>query len=135
MKSDYYTAIADGLIEGEDADAAYARMSKETQSVALASAKVTEAMVLSGLGMSAGATLLAQLEAALPAPAVRVLQSEGINVSDPEAKTQIGLMRGTIGDEAADWLLAQSQQTSLKWPGIKAGHVLTAIEMRSAGEI
>lgn len=130
-----YAVIADEVQTGEDADAAYTRMSAETVSNAKASAKVTEAMVLSGLGMTAGVALLTALEQALPGPVIRVLQSEGINVADPEAQAVIESLRGTIGDDAADWLLAQAIEVKPRWPGLKPGHVVNAIEWRTEGLI
>ena len=116
-------------VNGEtDFNVAFARMSVETVDSPKAEALVTESDVLSGLGMTSGSTLLAALEANLPAPVIRVIQSRGIDMANAESQSQVQVLRGTIGDDAANWLIAQAVQTKDVWPGLKPGHLQNALE-------
>lgn len=134
-----YKAIADYYQQSGFADVitAYATMSAETVTTDKPSAKVTESMILSGLGMSSCSALIATLEANLPAPVIRVLQNEGIDVANSESKLQIAalLSGGLISQTTNDWLIAQSKQATPKWPGLKPGHISNALEWRAEGLI
>lgn len=125
-----YAAIKADVDTNGDVDfmAAYNRMKDETVTVAKSEALVTEADVLGGLGMSSGSTLIAQLEAALPAPVIRVIQSRGIDMAHAESQAQVEALRATIGNTAADWLIAQASETKPKWPNLKPGYCQNAMQ-------
>jgi hypothetical protein len=131
---DYYRGLADA-IGADSAEDAFARMQSETVTAVRDESLVTEAMVLGGLGMTKGVDLLDKLESALPAPVIRVLQSQGINMAESEAQTQVEALRPLIGDEAADWLLDQAKETRLAYPGLVLENVQDAIRLRAEGKV
>ncbi len=86
-------------------------------------ASVTEAMVLSGLGRTAGNALLAKLEDQLSAAEVRVLRNDGINMADVESQVAVSSMQagGIITLSEHDWLIGQA--ATLKYPDIRMGDI------------
>ena len=137
-----YEAIADRAVELiGSADplqyqAAYDAMTAETVTQDVTGAlRMTEASILSGLGLTAGAALIDKLEAALHPSAVRLLQGEGINILDPESKAAAtGLLAATaISQGEYDWIASHYTETVQVWPGIKPGHVQNALEYRQGG--
>ncbi len=138
-----YKVIADdveanngGVITGADYEVHFARMSAETVTTdKVGMVRCTEGRILSGLGRTAGNTLISVLEANLSGAEIRILQNGGIDVNDPETKLAIEAMRPLMGDVAADFLLAESKETNAKWRGLKPGHVQNAIQWREMGEI
>ena len=135
MKPDY-KAIADEVEAKSyiDYNAAFVNMSAETVNEDKTEARITEAMILSGLGLVAGTALIDHIETNYHASVVRVLQGEGINVADAEAKAALAADTG-IPQPTKDWIAAQAVDTKPKWPGLKAGHIQMAIRYRELGEV
>jgi len=138
MKKDnaFYAAIADS-VGADDAVIAYARLAAETVTETLPEARIAEADVLRGMGMASGAALLAKLEAALPGPVVRMMQSDGIDVAHPESSAVLdSLLSGSVITQGErDWLDAQKTKASLKYPGLVLDNVVDAIRLRQEGKV
>lgn len=137
-----YKAIADDVAANGDADyqAAFARMSAETVTEDLPSVRITEAGVISRLGLTDGEAILDAIESApMTSPRVkRLIQlPDGINLADAAAKGFINALQagGHITPAQKTMLMDLTRETKPKWPGLQPGHVQNAIDWRSEGKI
>ncbi len=98
--------------------------------------RITEAYIVSGLGLTAGSALIGKLSAIDPI-VERLLQGAGINVIDAESKSQVAaLLTGSvITQEEHEWIVSHYTQKLPAWPGLKSGHVQNALEYRFGGSV
>jgi len=69
------------------------------------------------------------------------LKAEGVNINDPQIHGEQGALNALVGDGAefsqvqADAIAALKNVTTLKYSGLKLGHLETARAMRLKGDI
>lgn len=136
-----YKGIADAVLDGEDAETAFARLSAETiEQPPPAEIYESELGLMSRLGVQLADTILTKIDGAVSERVVRMIRSErGINLADPQTAALVaGLVQAGVLDQAteADQLMEPTLPTQVaKWPGLKLGHVVNAIEWRAGGMI
>lgn len=140
-----YTSIANRAVEiigsadPAQYEAAYNAMILETTVENITTeVRITEAAILSGLGLSDGAAFIDKLAAALHPSVMRLLQNNGINVIDAQSKAAMSqLLASTITSGITqaeyDWVASHYTRTIKTWPGLKPGHVQNALEYRLGG--
>lgn len=119
-------------------ETAYNTMIAETASVPVTDeVRLTEASILSGLGLVAGAAFIDKLAANLHASAIRLLQTRGINAIDPESKSAMTSLftNLVISQTEYEWVTGHYDKTVQVWPSLKPGHVQNALEYRVRGEV
>ena len=139
-----YTAIADRAVEligsadPAQYQAAYDLMIEETITQDKAEARYSELDILSELGAVEGDAILGRVEAGVSARIQRAIQSEnGIDLADPQSKEMLTALKasGAITQADYDALIGLTSETVDVWPGLKPGHVQSALRWRQEGEI
>ncbi len=139
-----YKGIADRAVEiigtadpSQYVTAYDAMILETTTSPVTTELRIKEGEILSGLGLTAGSAFIDKLQANTHASAMRLLQGEGINVTDSESKTVMSnLLAGSlITQDEYDWVATHYIRTVETWPGLKPGHVQNALEYRNGGLI
>jgi len=96
------------------------------------SARYTDLDILRELGMETGGAILDKLEAVLPARVVQSMQDQGIDLAHSETKKTLQLLviGGAISQPDYELLLALTNETVPRFPGLRPGEVQNALEWR-----
>ena len=123
-----------GSADPSQYELAYDAMKLETITVSVTEdVKVNEATILTLLGTSAGIVLIDKLSAIHPSIA-RLLQGDGISVTNPESKIHALLLgEGVLTQAEHDWIVSFYTKEVPVWEGLKPGHVQNALQGRLEG--
>jgi hypothetical protein len=133
-----YTAIADHVDANgwQDYETAFAAMAAETTTHTKAEARYNELDLMRELGMATAGAVLDKLEQALPARVVRAIQGAGIDLVHAETSAVLdSLVPAVLTTEERSALSGLTVEIVSTWPGLRAGHVQNAMQMRASGEI
>jgi len=139
----YYLAVADrsqeilGAADPLRFQEAFDVMKLETKSVDKEEARYTEIKMMAELGMAQADALLTKLEAQLPERVARSIQTVGINLALTETKAVLTQLKdaSAITQGEYDTMMALTKEQAHSWPGLRAGEVQNALQLRAGGHI
>lgn len=124
-----YKLIADND-PGGDLETAFNTLASETV-ITTPETMITYRKIAASVSLTATAEL-EQAISALPLWVNKALQTDGIDVNDPQTAAALSSL---VSTETAASIIALGKISTQKYPGLKLGHLQNAREMRAEGKI